>query len=105
MNDPGRVEPSSIIRYCAAIGLPCLVLTHPDGFDEFDQLLKQGLPVVLGFDKMARPRLQTLAQARVTDDFESRVGESFGRIGDHQLFAVNDAQSGDGFRGSSEELS
>src|SRR5262245_29469671 len=68
-----------------------------DGFDQLDQFLKQGPPVVLGFDQIARSHLQTLAQGRVADDFESRVGEPLGRVGYHQLFAVNDAQSGDGF--------
>src|SRR5262245_36321834 len=66
------------------------ILAHSDRFDQFDQSLKQCLPIVLGFDKMARLRFQALAQARIADNFESRVGELARRVGDHQVFAVND---------------
>jgi hypothetical protein len=66
--------------------------------------MKQCLPIVLGFDETTSLRLKVLAQARVADDFESRVGESARRAGDHQVFTVNDSQPGDGFRRSDDGL-
>src|SRR5262249_53473530 len=84
--------------YRSSVRSPRPLLASSDRFDQFDQSLKQGLPMVLGFDEMAGLRFQALAQPRVADDFEGRVGESAGRVGDHQVVAVNEAQSGDGFR-------
>src|SRR5262245_35506226 len=94
----------SVIRDRAGIRSSRLMLPRPDGLDQFDYFLKQRFPIVLGFDQAPRPHLQALAQTFVPNDFERRVGESLRRLGDHQVFPVNDAQPGDGLRGGDDGL-
>src|SRR5215813_7921536 len=71
----------------SGIRSPRPVLAHSDRFDQFDQSLKQCLPIVLGFDKMARLHFQALTQARITDNFESRVAGLRVVNGEHLMIA------------------